>query len=134
MAPHVNWLAVFVAALSMFLLGWLWYSPLLFAARWMAANGLTDEELRKRGGTGRIFGGAFVLALVAAANLAFFLGGADTTVAWGVIAGALTAVWIVAALGILYLFERRPFRLFAINAGYYVVAFPLMGLILGAWR
>jgi hypothetical protein len=134
MAPHVNWLAVFVAALSMFLLGGLWYSPLLFAARWMAANGFTDEELRKRGGTGRIFVGAFALALVAAANLAFFLGGADTTVAWGATAGALTAVWIVAALGILYLFERRPLRLFAINAGYYVVAFPLMGLILGAWR
>ena len=52
----------------------------------------------------------------------------------GATAGALTAVWIVAALGIVYLFERRPLALFFINAGYFVVALPLMGVILGAWR
>ncbi|HEY2509554.1 MAG TPA: DUF1761 domain-containing protein [Polyangiaceae bacterium] len=134
MAPHVNWLAVFAAATSMFLIGGLWYSPLLFAKKWMSANGFTDEELRSRGGTGRIFAGAFALALVSAANLGFFLGGPDTTVAWGAAAGALTAVWVVAALGIVYLFERKPLALFFINAGYHAVAFPLMGLILGAWR
>jgi hypothetical protein len=134
MAPHVNWLAVAVAAVSMFLVGGLWYSPLLFAKKWMLANGLTDEELRKRGGTGKIFGGAFALAFVSAANLGFFLGGAETTTAWGATAGALTAIWIVAAIGIVYLFERKPLALFFINAGYFVVALPLMGTILGAWR
>ena len=134
MSPHVNWAAVLVASISMFLLGGLWYSPLLFANRWMSANGFTDAELRARGGTGRIFGGAFALAALSAANLAFFLGGPDTTVAWGAAAGGLTAVWVVAALGITYLFEHKPLSLFFINAGYYAVAFPLMGLILGAWR
>src|SRR5579883_2986421 len=119
MAPHVNWLAVFVAALSMFLVGGLWYSPILFAKRWMDANGFTDEQLNARGGTGRIYGGAFALALLCAANLAFFLGGADTTARWGLAAGGLTAVWIVAALGIMYLFERKPVSLFFINGGYY---------------
>jgi len=33
-----------------------------------------------------------------------------------------------------YLFERKPMKLFLINAGYHAVTFPLMGLILGLWR
>lgn len=134
MAPHINPFAVLVAAVSMFLVGGLWYSPLLFARPWMAANGFTEQSLREGGGMGRIFGGSFVLALLSAANLAAYLGGPDTTALWGTAAGALTAVWIVAAIGIIYLFERRTLKLFFINAGYFVVAFPLMGLVLGAWR
>jgi Protein of unknown function (DUF1761) len=134
MAPHVNPAAIVVAALAMFLVGGLWYSPVLFSRPWMAANGLSEEKLRASAGTGKVFGGAFALALVSAANLAFFLGGPDTTLAWGATAGALTSVWIVAALGIVYLFERRPLSLFLINGGYFAVSFPLVGLILGAWR
>src|ERR1700727_1992952 len=103
MNPHVNPAAIAVAALSAFLIGGLWYSPLAFARPWMALNGFTEASLKERGGTGRIFGLSFLLVLVASANLAFFLGGADTTASWGATAGALTAVWIVAAFGVTYL-------------------------------
>lgn len=122
------------AALSAFLVGGVWYSPLAFARPWMASTGLTEESLKARRDAGKVFGVSFVLVLVAAANLAFFLGGADTTPAWGAAAGALSAVWIVAAFGVTYLFERKPMKLFLIDAGYHAVAFPLMGLILGIWR
>ena len=134
MNTHIHPLAVVVAALSAFLVGGIWYSPLAFARPWMAANGFTEESLRERGGTARIFGVAFVLVLVASVNLAFFLGAEDTTATWGASAGALTALWIASAFGVTYLFERKPMKLFFIDAGYHVVAFPLMGLILGAWR
>jgi hypothetical protein len=134
MPPHVNPPAVFVAAVAAFLIGGLWYSPLAFARPWMAANGFTEASLKEMGGTGRIFGVSFVLMLVASVNLAFFLGGPETTAAWGATAGALTAVWIAAAFGVTYLFEHKPLRLFLINAGYHAVVIPLMGLILGAWR
>ena len=134
MNTHIHPLAVVVAALSAFLVGGIWYSPLAFARPWMAANGFTEESLRERGGTARIFGVSFVLVLVASVNLAFFLGAEDTTATWGASAGALTALWIASAFGVTYLFERKPMKLFFIDAGYHVVAFPLMGLILGAWR
>ena len=134
MNTHIHPLAVVVAALSAFLVGGIWYSPLAFARPWMAANGFTEESLRERGGTARIFGVAFVLVLVASVNLAFFLGAEDTTATWGASAGALTALWIASAFGVTYLFERKPMKLFFIDAGYHVVSFPLMGLILGAWR
>jgi Protein of unknown function (DUF1761) len=133
-SPHLNPPAVVVAALCAFLVGGLWYSPLAFVKPWMAANGYTADSLKSAGGAGRIFGLSFVLMLIASANLAFFLGGADATPAWGATAGALTGVWIAAAFGVTYLFERKPMKLYLINAGYHLVVFPLMGLILGAWR
>ena len=37
---HVNYLAVLVAAVVVFILGWLWYSPLLFYKPWMRLRGL----------------------------------------------------------------------------------------------
>ena len=37
--PHLNWLAVLVAAVSTFLIGGLWYSPAMFGRAWMSANG-----------------------------------------------------------------------------------------------
>src|SRR6202040_101378 len=37
---HVNYLAVLVAAVAVFVLGWLWYSPFLFYKPWMRARGL----------------------------------------------------------------------------------------------
>jgi hypothetical protein len=32
------------------------------------------------------------------------------------------------------LFERRSWRYVAVNGGYWIVAFTVMGAILGAWR
>jgi hypothetical protein len=83
----------------------------------------------------RIFGIAFVLALLMAANLAAFLADPGTTVAWGTAAGALTGLgWVLPAIATVALFERRPARYIAINGGYFVLAFVVMGAILGAWR
>src|SRR2546428_5325892 len=37
---HVNYVAVLVAAVAVFVLGWLWYSPLLFYKPWMRLRGM----------------------------------------------------------------------------------------------
>lgn len=42
----INYLAVLVAAISTFLIGGLWYSPLLFGKAWMNANGFSEAELQ----------------------------------------------------------------------------------------
>jgi len=123
--------AVLVAALSSFLLGGLWYGP-LFARRWQRLTGLSDERLAA-GGPARVFGLSFVLALVQAWVFAMFLG-PDPSLALGLGAGASAGLcWVGAALAINDLFERRPFGLWAINAGYHTLAFTLYGLILALW-
>jgi hypothetical protein len=129
----INYLAVFAAAASTFLIGGLWYSPLLFQRAWMRANNLTENDLRT-GGQAKIFGLAFVFALVMALNLAMLLNAPDTTTTWGATAGLLAAIWVALGIGTVALFERRPFAYTAINGGYWLVSFVVMVAILGAWR
>jgi Protein of unknown function (DUF1761) len=131
---HINHFAVITAALATFLIGGLWYSPLLFHRAWMNANGLKEDELR-RGGMARIFALSFLLSLIMAYNLAAFLAGPDTTVLWGATAGALAGIgWVALSIGILGLFERRSWKYVLINGGYFAASFVAMGAILGAWR
>lgn len=131
---NVNWLAVFLAALATFFIGGLWYSPLLFAKSWMKENGFRDEELKTGRSPALIFGGSFVLALIASFVLALFIG-PEGDARWGATAGALVGIaWVATSIGVLYLFERKSMRLFLINAGYHTVSFIIMGLILGAWH
>jgi hypothetical protein len=130
---QINYLAVVAAALASFVLGGLWYSPILFGAAWQRAAGLSDERL-KSGSMPVIFGGAFVLALIASFVFAMFLG-PKPALPFATGAGfAAGLCWVAASFGINYLFERRPFRLFAINGGYHTLQFTLIGLILGLWH
>ncbi|HEX2090757.1 MAG TPA: DUF1761 domain-containing protein [Longimicrobiaceae bacterium] len=127
----INWLAVVVASVSTFVLGALWYGP-LFGKTWMRASGMSEEQMAQ-GGAGMIFGLSFVLQLVAAVVLAMFIG-ANSTIGFGLFAGGSVGLfWVAAALGVVYLFERRPLAHWAVNAGYHVVSFLVMGAILGAW-
>lgn len=130
--PEVNWLAVVAAALSSFVIGGLWYSKAMFLKAWQRGSGLTDDQLQK-GHPGKIFGGAFVLSLIASYTFAMFLGPdlpvGDATM-YGFIAGLC---WVASSFGINYLFERKSLKLFLINGGYHTLQFTLIGLILALW-
>ena len=128
--PEVNLLAVLACGVISLVLGGIWYSPMLFAGPWQRAAGLSDEQA-KSGNMALIFGGAFVLSLIAAYVFAMFLG-------TGMSIGAATAAgfsaglcWVAASYGISYLFERRPLSLWLINGGYHTLQFTLFSLIIG---
>jgi hypothetical protein len=129
----VNFLAVLVAAISSFIVGSLWYSPILFGKVWQKESGMTNEKI-KRSNMVKIFGLTFVLSFIIALCLAlFFAGQADFTN--GLLYGFFTgAFWVATAIGILYLFEHHSFKLWLINAGYHIIGFTIMGGILGAWH
>ena len=123
----INPWAVLAAAASTFVLGGLWYS-VLFAKVWQRAAGVTDEQLKH--GQVRVFVGSALLAIVQALSLSSFIGAGGW--AFGLFAGlAAGLTWVAAAFGVNYLFERRPLSLFFTNAGYNVLAFSLMGLLIG---
>jgi len=130
---QLNYLAIITAALSTFLIGGLWYSPAVFGKAWMRENGFTEEGM-KNSNMVKIFGLAFFLALISAVNLAMFMG-PENKPAMGAMWGFLAGVgWVATFVGTHYLFERRSFTLFLINAGYSVVALTVMGIILAAWK
>ncbi len=127
----MSWIAVGAATLSSFLIGAAWYGPLLGRV-WMRASGMTQEKVA---GTNmaKVLGLSLVLQLIAAVVLAMFLGPEPAT-GFAIAASASVGLfWVAPALGVVYLFERRPLSHWFVNAGYHVVAFTVMGVILGLW-
>lgn len=130
----INPWAILVAALSNFLVGGLWYSPLLFAKRWMKEIGLTEEELRQSN-MARIFGLTFLFSLVIAANLAFFQRIYQPDWGTGALVGAMIGLgWVTMSMATNALFERRSTVYMLIHMGNAVVSYAVMGAIIGAWR
>jgi hypothetical protein len=130
---HFNFAAVFVAALMSFAIGGLWYSPLMFARPWMQAAGLSEQQVRGAA-MGRVFALAAIASLVMAFNLAAFIG-PKASLTFGLFAGAAAAIgWVAMSLGVIYLFEQRSLKLWLINSGYQVLAYTLMGGLIGVWQ
>jgi hypothetical protein len=127
---NLSWLAIVLAAVSAFLLGGLWYSPLLFAKRWMKETGITEESTKNANMT-RIFSLGFVLSCIAAFFLALFIG-AHAGAGFGAMAGFMAGLgWVFTFMGISYLFESRTLAHFLINSSYSVISLTIMGLIIG---
>jgi len=131
---QVNFLAVLVAAIAYFVIGGLWYSPLLFARPWMAALGVTEDELKKSSPVpGYVVSliGAFLAAFV----MAMFIEWTDTrTLQSGLTTSFFIWLGFVATTTAPpYFFEDRPKGVYVIYAGYTFVGFLVMGTILALW-
>lgn len=130
---QIHYPAVLAAAALCFLVGGLWYSPLGFQRVWMQAAGI-DEARARQAPVGRIFGLTALAQLVMAFNLAAFIG-PKASLGFGLAAGLAAGLgWVAMSLGVIYLFEQRPFKLWLVNAGYQVVIYTLMGAVIGAWH
>ena len=128
----MNWIAVLGAALTGFVIGGLWYGPLLGKA-WQAESGLSDEAM-KNGNMARIFGLTFLLNLVASCILGHVMATyghpglhISAMIGFGVGLG-----FVATSIGVNYLFARKSLKLFLIDAGYWTVVYTAMGAIFGA--
>jgi hypothetical protein len=136
----VNLGAVLVCAVVDMVLGFLWYSPILFANPWMKLMGYDPNDKAKlaemQKSAGAIYGLSFIASLLAAAVLSKIITiSTVTTALYGMKIGL--AIWLgfvttVQLTGAL--FSKQPPKLYAINTGYQLVCFLAMGAILGAWR
>jgi len=131
MSLDINWLAVLVAAVVTFVLGGVWYGP-LFGRVWRTAEGQAEPpQPGRQKHPALVYGLSFVLMLIAAAVLAIALG-PDPNVSRSVVVGLVVGVgWVATSFGVNYLFAGRRLALSAVDAGYNVVLFALMGLIIG---
>lgn len=125
----VSWPGVILAAVAFFAVGGVYYGP-LFGETWMRAAGMTEEEARESN-LPLVFGATFLLEAIAALGLAAIVGEGSSP-ADGAWTGGLVGVLIVlTTLGVNALYERRTPTLWALNSGYNVLGFVLMGAILG---
>jgi hypothetical protein len=135
--PHVNYLAVLVSGVAIFLLGGLWYSPALFAKKWVALLGKSEAEMKA--GTGPMpvmLLMAFLCGLVSAFALAVVMHHfSDVTVVRGAMIGVIC--WIGFAGATSYanaLFSMKPRALWLIDSGFNLVSFVIAGVILALWK
>ena len=135
----VNLWSVLVAAVATMILGFLWYSPLLFAKPWTLAMGYDPNDKAKmdemRKGAGKLYGITFVAILISAFVLAKII---DVTTVNAVLYGMKIgfAVWLGFVTTVQLtstLFKRRPIKLYLIDTGYQLVCYLLMGAILAKW-
>lgn len=125
---QINFLAVFLASIMGPFLGFLWYS-VFFAKAWQKLSGVTDRQMET--GMAKRALGSYLLTLIMAFNLAFFIG-PDKDSLFGLLAGFAAGFgWVAMAFGSNYLFEHRPLKLFLINAGYNTLLLSAMGMIIG---
>ena len=135
----VNLWSVLVAAIATMVVGFLWYSPLLFARPWMVAMGYDPDDKAKLEEMRKSAGKSYAIAFVASLVAAFVLGKiidvttVDTAlygmkIGFAVWLGFVTTVQLTAKL-----FGKQPTKLYLINTGYQLVCYLAMGAILAVW-
>jgi hypothetical protein len=135
----VNLWAVLVAAVATMVVGFLWYSPFLFARPWMLAMGYDPDNKAKLDEMRKSAGKSYALSFLASLVAAFVLGKiidvatVDSAlygmkIGFAVWLGFVTTVQLTAKL-----FGNQPTKLYLINTGYQLVCYLVMGAILAVW-
>lgn len=113
-------------------LGFLWYSPLMFGNIWMKLNKISKRDTTKECSNemGKLMAinailtllKAFIIYILVLTNI-FFLPG-------------IIAVWLGFSLPVyadVVLWDRKPWKLFFINAGFGLVSITFMAEIIRLW-
>ncbi len=130
----INYLAIFVAALTTFVLGAIWY--IAFQTPWMELSGVTEAQVVESGGAIDAYVISFITYLLGAYALALLLKAMNVST-WqtGAMTGALIGAFIVG--GNIFTnnaYEMKPIGLSVLNAGFSAISFAVMGAIIGAWQ
>ncbi len=131
---QVNYLAVFLAAIAAMTIGFLWYSPFLFGKVWIGLAGMSEQTLKeaKKKGMTKTCAAAFVNNLLMGFVLAtiLYLTAVPTPLDAVLITLIVWAGFVMTVLLGGVLWEGKPFKLYLINAGYYLVGMMVMSLII----
>ncbi len=122
----VSWTAVVVGAVVSFLVGWLWYSPLLFGQKWADGVGVEMNTADK------MPFGAMGMQLLGLLLMSWFVGVTAKTEALLTVILGTVAFAVLAASG--SLFARNSSAAAWINAGYWIIALIVMIISQGIFR
>jgi hypothetical protein len=136
---NVNLWSVLTAAIATMVVGFVWYSPLLFARPWMVEMGYDPEDKARMEAMRRSAGKSYAISFVASLVSAFVLGKIiDATtvntalygmkIGFAIWLGFVTTVQLTAKL-----FGNQSTKLYLINTGYQLVCYLAMGAILARW-
>jgi hypothetical protein len=137
----INYLAVLVCVVIAIILGTLWYGP-LFGNAWMKILGIKKEAMTDKMKKRMMMSytlmaiGSFVMTMVLAHSVEF---GMAYTKTYGIAGGLMAGFW--SWLGFVapvkmgdQLWGGKPWKLFCIEGGYYLVLLLITGSVLAVWR
>ena len=134
--PKIYFPAVIVAAVIQFLFGWGWY--MMFVSVWQTGAGVTQEMMMSMTGgeMAMAYGGSFVAYLVVFYVMAHFVAYTKSTTA---AQGAQTGFWswlgyVATTLFVTYSYSMKPFSLWLVDAGYWLISMIIGGILLAVWR
>ena len=145
---EINWWAVTVASLLMFVIGAVWFGPKTFYPVWMKAQGRTIPTERVEMSTGStvlMFGGTFVGTVVQAVTLAIMINLAQAVdPSIGAVGGAAIGALLGFGIGAASSFSHRQFAqhnhkqvdavwVWVLEVGQDITSLTVAGLIIGAW-
>lgn len=134
---EINWIAVAVAFVVVFIAGAVWFSPKAFYPVWRRLMNQPGEEGLGSHGPAVVFGSTAVAALVqvvAVAAVVYFVSATLGPVGplGGALTGLLLGVGFAAASSLSHrLFAGHGFRVWAIEVGSDTLGYVLAGLVLG---
>ena len=126
-----QWIGIAIGAVLYMVLSMIWYMPKVFGNRWMAGEGLTEEDLRENE-TPVIYVITFVMALVSNVVIALVLSNVGGGVANGLVVGLLLGIGVAGmAIAPHYMFAKKS-DLVLIQAGHAAVLITVSGAVIGA--
>ncbi len=131
---QINYLAVLVASVAAFVVGFIYYMPGVMGNLWVKALGKDPHEFTNSPMLSMLL--SFLLTIITAIALdLIFISMGTQTIADGLVISAVIGVFIVAAnmLGD-YLFSNAKFSLFLIQGTYRLITMLVLAAILMAWR
>ena len=155
---EINFLALFVAALSTLVVGFVWYNPKVFGTIWMKEAGLKEENMKdfnmikvfslsivyaflisfilqmltihQFGALGMVGGDPTIAKPSYAAFMADY-GTAFRTFKHGALHGFMTGLFMILPVtGTNALYEKRSFKYVMVTSGFWIVCFTIMGGII----
>lgn len=134
---EINWVAVAVSFVVVFIAGALWFSPKAFYPVWRRLMNVPGDEALGSHGMTVVFGSTALAALVqtvAVTSVVYFVSAALGPVGplGGALTGLLLGIGFAAASSLSHrLFAGHGFRVWAIEVGSDTVNYVLVGLIVG---
>jgi len=124
----LNWLSVLIAAVAGYFPGAIWYSKIGFLRIWAREQGLDCDAMDMKGAGAKVaiglipaFGAAMTMGLLIHGNFPLHRG--------FTLALALAGGIISTSFAVQYLYENRSWRFWAINSGYHLLQYSIMGVV-----
>lgn len=135
MFAGIHYLAVIVSTLASFVLGFIWYGPVLFGNLWMKLNGKKDEDIDAKSAL-RGYLVSLVTSFIAVMIMAVLINklGIHDLMSGLILGAAVGLGFIGLSMWSNNVYEDRPFSLTLIHAGYRFFYFMIVGVILTVWK